>query len=237
MTMKGRGRWTAAAALAVAAAVLVVAPAEAQGRRGLTFVGGISYQDGGPGPGLVDALMAGGMGDIKPGTCAGALCEDSTYFPLHFSEGIGLAVTLGFRYQSDGPLSLEVLASNGQRGHAEGFQGQPHQNTLIISYNSYVLGSNLGVTLGPVRVGAGPALLFTRWTATENFAIEEKSASTSMGAGAGISYDVPLATTILSIRATYLQFGAAQVPNSLDVPIETDYSTFEVGITVNPRID
>jgi hypothetical protein len=48
---------------------------------------------------------------------------------------------------------------------------------------------------------------------------------------------VRLPTTVLSLRASVRRFEPTRVPNSLDVPITTDYDLFEVGITVNPRSD
>jgi len=86
-------------------------------------------------------------------------------------------------------------------------------------------------------VGAGPGVLFTSWKAVANSAVDENSSSTVVGAVASISYSIPLPTTVLSFRAGVQQYGSANVPNSLDIPIDAEYRIWEVGITVNPRVD
>ncbi len=237
MTMRGQGRgvrrpW---AGMLIVAALVVAAPAAGQDAEGVSFIGGMGYEHGGPGPDLVSALDRGGLGDVQPGTCAGAICQDSTYYPQHFSEGIGLVVTLGFRYRFPGPYSLDALLSNGQRGHAEGYTEQPLQNQLTVTYNSYVLKSTIGVHLGPIRLGVGPALLFTEWNAVANSAVEEHSSSRTVGTVASISYSVSLPSTVLGFQAGVQQFGSVDVPNSMKIPIDAAYRTWNVGVTVNPR--
>lgn len=228
--------WGVVAVLATVVAMLSAGPATAQDDRGLSFLTGLGYQEGGPGSDLVAALMNAGLDDIRPGTCAGTVCQDPDVFPMHFSEGIGLAFSLGFRYRFDAPFSLEVLAANGQRGHAEGYR-ETNKEHLIVGYNSYVLGSTFGVHVGPVRLGAGPALLTTAWSAVQNSAIEEKSTSTAVGGVAGVSYSVGLPDAMLSLRATLQRFRSKTVPNPMQIPIDAQYRTFEIGITVNPRTD
>lgn len=233
---KGLRGWGAVVLLATVVALLSAGPATAQDNRGLSFLTGLGYQEGGPGPDLMDALGDAGLDDIRPGTCAGAVCQDPDVFPMHFSEGIGLALSLGFRYRFDAPFSLEVLAANGQRGHAEGYR-ETNKEHLIIGYSSYVLGSTFGVHVGPVRLGAGPAILTTAWSAVQNSAIENETTGTAVGGVAGVSYSVGLPDATLSLRALLQRFRAKTVPNPLQIPIHAQYRTFEIGITVNPRTD
>ena len=223
--------------LAALAGLLATEPASAQGARGLAFVGGLGYQSGGPGQDLVDALARGGLDDIRPGTCAGSICQDSVDFPFHFRDGIGLAVTLGARYRFHAPVSVEMVVANGQRGHAEGYREQPLQQHMTVSYSSYVLGSTVGAHVGPLRLGLGPALLLTSWSAVQNAAVTESSSSSTFGGMAAVSYSVRLPGTVLSLRASAQRFGPARVPNPMQIPIEADYRSYELGITVNPRAD
>lgn len=237
MSMRGQGRVVRrlGAGLAAVAALALAGPATAQEARGLSFVGGLSYQGGGPGQTLLTALVDNGLGERQD--CQDTLCHTSEDYPFHFQEGIGLSVTLGFRYRFDAPVSIDVLVSNGQRGHAEGYRGQPNQAHLIITYSSYLVASTVGVHLGPIRVGVGPASLISFWNAVENAATGEYTTTGSVGGGAEVSYSVQVPSAMLALRARGFSFRSARIPNPLDLPIQASQRLFEVGITVNPRTD
>ncbi|MFO7892336.1 MAG: hypothetical protein R6U63_01265 [Longimicrobiales bacterium] len=233
---KGLRGWGVVVLLATAAGLLSAGPATAQDGRGLSFLTGLGYQQGGPGPDLVGAFIDAGLDDIERERCAGPVCQDSVVFPMHFSEGIGLAISIGFRYRFDAPFSVEVLAANGARGHAKGYR-ETNKDHLLVGYSSYVLGSTFGVHVGPVRLGAGPALLSTAWSAVQNSATRKKTTGTAVGGVAAVSYSVGLSDAVLSLRALLQGFRAETVPNPMQIPIHTQYQTFEIGVTVNPRGD
>jgi hypothetical protein len=209
------------------------APAAAQSTNGLSFIGGLGYERGNPGSDLVYALNAAGLDGVRPGRCAGPYCNPDEQYPFHFADGIGLTLSMGFRYRFTLPVSLEAMVSNGPRGHAEGFDDVTNDH-LIVSYSAFVLASSLGVHIGSLRLAAGPAFLSTGWAATYNAADTEKTTSVQLGTTVGMSYGLRVGDAVLSLRASVNDFPRDVVPNPMDLPIQAQYRTYRLGVTVNP---
>lgn len=223
----GRG-WVVG--LTVLAALLIAGPAAAQGPRGLTFVGGIGYEQGGPGASLLDGLTAAGMDDTKMAWGSG-----TTRYPLHYTEGLNVVAFIGGRFRFDAPLSLELLLSNGQRGHAEGYSATD-QETLVVAYASFLASVTGSVHLGPVRVGAGPVINAMAWDATRN-SQDAGSATTSLvGGQVEGGFSVRAGDTRVSLRGGVRRFPPVDLGPAIAVPMEAEYRSFFVGVTVSPAI-
>lgn len=234
--MSDARRWSTATrslAWCLLAALCFAVPARGQEPRGLTFVIGLGYEEGGPGPALTDALAEADLADVKPERCVLTTCVDAVEHPVHFSEGLNLAAFFGGRYRFDAPLSLELLASNGQRGHAEGYNDETKED-LVVAYASFLLSATLGVHVGPVRLETGPVLKQTYWNVTRSGRDLGRRGIPAFGALLGASGSVRVADVFLSVRAGLRRFPTTDLRSRFNVPIEADYRSFLVGVTVLP---
>lgn len=228
------GRCGPALLVGAMAGLLLAAPAAGQELRGLTFVGGVGYEWGGPGPSLVDALREADLADPKEGRCFYATtCAEPIDYPVYFNEGLNLTAFIGARYRFDAPLSIELLFSNGQRGHAEGYN-ETTRETLVVSYAAFMVTVTGGLHLGPVRLEAGPVLNQIFWgiTRTSEDAGSEGIPVFGVNLGAGGGFRV--GAVLLSLRAGIRQFPTTDLRPALQVPLEADYRSFYVGVTVLP---
>lgn len=223
----GRGRAGAAGVLAVVLLFMAPgSPAAAQGP-GLRFVGGIGYHEGSPGESLVAALESSGWGDDRTGW------GRSQEYPFHFGEGIDLIAWVGARYRFGLPLSVEVLLSNGPRGHAEGFN-ETEQQVLVVAYSSYLVMATGGIHLGPVRLEGGPVVSRMSWNATRNAQEIGSEKMAVVGTALGASGTVRLSDVLVSLRAGIRQYPEVDLRNAPRFPIRAGYDSFYVGLTVSP---
>ena len=184
--------WAVARSAVVWLAVaLAAAPAAAQEGTGLAFVAGLAYEDGGPGAALVTGLRAIGMDGTRPGACYVTVCVDPVVHPFYFDEGLNLSVFLGVRYRFHAPVSIDALFSNGQRGHAEGYDDDTFDH-VIIRYSTFIFSTSLGAHAGPIRLAAGPVLKTTGWKSTLNATRDSSDRTFAMGgmvnASAGVRF-------------------------------------------------
>ena len=220
-------RWSGRAGFGmVLTAVLMVAPAAAQGP-GLRFVGGIGYEEGSPGESLVASMEAAGWGHDKTGW--GGAQE----YPFHFDEGIDLVAFIGARYRFSAPLSIEVLLSNGPRGHAEGYN-RIEQQVLVVAYSSFVVTATGGIHLGPIRLEGGPVVSRMSWDATRNAQEAGNEQAMVLGTTFGASGTVRLSSVLVSLRAGVRRYPEIDLRDELHLPIRADYESFYVGLTVSP---
>lgn len=222
-------------ALGAQLAAAPMAPAVAQEPRGLMFVGGIAYEPGGPGRGLLDELVAAGYSDRLPSNCAHPGCEPPDH-PFYHDEGLNIAALVGMRYRFDAPFSLEMLGSNGQRGHAEGYSSSAREY-LIVAYSSLLLTTTLGAHVGPIRLEAGPVFNSTGWEVTRNSARSRKGRTSAVGGTAGVSGGVHLGGALLSLKVGIRGFPGTDLRIPVRVPFEPDYHSFFIGVTAIPTGD
>ena len=230
-----RGTGGALLALLVGIGVLLAytAPAGAQDGRGLRFVGGLAYESGGPGPSLVDALAAADLGDDKPGRCYAITCVSSTEYPFYFNDGLNVSAVAGTRYRFDAPFSVELLLSNGQRGHAEGYNDQDKQ-TLLVAYASFMLTATAGVHVGPLRLSAGPVVNNVIWDVKRNTQDIGKQGIPTVGVTLGAGGSIRIRDVLVSLRAGARRFPTTDLHPTFNVPLQADYRSFFVGIAVLP---
>ncbi|HSH45613.1 MAG TPA: hypothetical protein VK966_07140 [Longimicrobiales bacterium] len=213
------------------------APAAAQEASGLSFVGGVAYERGGPGDALVRSLREAGLDDVRTQSCPApnAQCEDVAH-PFHFSEGIPIAGFIGARYRFTLPVSVEALVSNGERGHAEGYNEERSEH-LIVGHTSFLLTTTAGAHLGPVRIALGPTLKATRWKVTRNSGAANRQSTMSVGATAELSAALFTRAAETRFRAGYRAFPDRDLSGTLHEPLEAEYRSFYVGVTVSPPLD
>ncbi|MDX1675034.1 MAG: hypothetical protein R3314_09590 [Longimicrobiales bacterium] len=216
------------------AALSIAAPAAGQGSHGLTFVAGVGYERGGPGPSLVESLEAADLGDTRPERCYVQTCVEAVEHPFYFDDGLNVVAFIGARYRFPAPFSLELIGSNGQRGHAEGFN-MDTKETLIVSYASFMLTATGGVHLGPLRLEAGPVLNQILWETTRNSDKLREQGKPVFGTVVGASGSIRISEVYLSLRAGVRQFPTIDL-RDLGVPLEAEYSSFYVGVTVLPAL-
>lgn len=214
--------------------LLLAAPLSAQG--GFTLVGGVAYEPGGPGPALVDGMRAAGFDDIRPGVCYGTNCPYAVETPFYYNAGIDLAAFGGFRYRAPGPFSVETLISNGQRGHAEGYDsgGRGH---LLVSYASFILSTTVALHVGPIRLEAGPAVNRTGWAATRNHSRTIEGKTVTLGGTAAVSGEVRVGELLLSFKSGLRQFPAVDLRDPVWLALDVDYYSVLVGVTVTGWTD
>lgn len=226
------GRWVAAGVAGLLAVLIGATPARPQEDRGLMFLGGLAYEQGGPGPSLVDELITAGYGDGRPHPCAYEGCQvDET--PFYYDAGLNVIVLLGVRYHFLPALSIQVLGSNGQRGHAEGYSFSRREH-LIVAYSSLMFATTLGAHLGPIRIEAGPVVNRTAWEVTRNSFSGSRGRTSVLGATAGLGASLRLADVILSVKAGIRRFGSADLPTALQLRVAPRYRSFFVGLTASP---
>jgi hypothetical protein len=217
-------------------AALAAGPAAGQAVGEVSFVGGLGYTQGSPGPGLVDGLDALGLGDTRAGQCYGTVCVDGVDHPFYHDEGLDIAALAGVRYRAHRLLSLEALISNGQRGHAEGYNAETREH-MVVAYASLLLSTTVNGHLGPFHLEAGPAVSTTGWRATRNSTTTIRSRSWALGTTVGAGVSVPFQEVVLTLRAAVRRFPHVE----LEVPsrqyIEADYRALIVGITATPLHD
>lgn len=222
-------------ALAVSLLAMPPAPADAQEPRGLAFIGGIAYEPGGPGPGLLDEMVRAGYVDRLPSNCAHPGCEPPDH-PFYHDEGLNIAALVGMRYRFDAPFSVEMLGSNGQRGHAEGYSSSAREY-LIVAYSSLLLATTVGAHVGPVRLEGGPVFNNTGWEVTRNSSRFRKGRTTAVGGTAGASGSVHLGGAMLSLKVGIRGFPRTDIRNAVQTPFSPDYQSFFIGITAIPTDD
>ena len=231
---------TLSTVLAVAlAAGLLAAPAEGQrapgtapdsSRSGLTYVLGIGYEQGGPGSEVARSFVEAGYGDNRTPR-AGVRQE----YPFDYTDGLNLAAFVGARYRFDAPYSIELIFSNGHRGHAEGFDGGD-LSELTVSWASFLITATLGVHLGPVRLAAGPTLNAMYWSATLNEQDLGGPNTTVLGATALAAAEIPTQDVLVSITVGTRSFPTVDLVEAAFIPVTAYYRTFFVGVTVLPLL-
>jgi hypothetical protein len=204
-------------------------PAAAQEPHGLSVVAGGGYEMGGPGPSLARSLTAEGLGDSH--------LEGSghiTQYPQYYEAGIGLAVFLGAHYRFRGPYSVDVLASNGSRGHAEGFDNSG-PDRLLVRWSSGMLTATAGLHLGPLRLAVGPTVNMIFWKTERNFSEKRNLTTSILGGTAEVSVRIPTRDVLVALSAGVRTFGTADLSPVLDdLPLTARYRTWFVGLTVMP---
>lgn len=214
------------AVLAILISLLTAGPTAGQG---LVFVGGLGYEQGSPGPTLVASLADAGLDDTRSRSG-----RPGIEHPFYYDAGLKLTAFLGGRYRFPGPVSLELLFSNGSRGHAQGYDASQHR-TLVLAWSSLLVTSTVGVHLGPIRLGAGPTLNALFWDAEWDWEDDDAFTTPLLGLTGGITADVPVADVVISLRAGGRAFPAVEVNPTLRVPLDAQYNTFYLGLTVIPR--
>jgi hypothetical protein len=215
----------------VLVSLLVCAPLSAQESSGFSLVGGLSWETGGPGPGLVDGLAAAGLDQTKPGRCTGVVCLEDVEHPYYFREGLGVVGRLGFRYRFDRPVSVDVVVAQGPRGHAKGYNDLD-KNAVVMSYTTYVLTTTGGVHLGPLRVDAGPAVSRTTMEGTRNSVDTGAENTITVGAALGVEGSFPVSGGLVSLRTGLRYFPATELVNTVNVPARAEYTSLQVGVTL-----
>lgn len=223
-------RWTVLVAWAMAL-LLVAEPVGAQQDTRLTLVGGLGYEPGGPGPALVDALEAAGMDDVRYGACLQTVCPNGVQHPFYSNAGIDLVAFAGLRYRFRAPFSIEARISNGQRGHAEGYD-ETAKRHLLVSYVAFVFSGTAALHLGPLRLEAGPALNRTAWTATRNSVNETQGRTWTLGGVAAVGGELRAGDALISFKAGVRQFPGADLLEPVSVPLQVDYDSILIGLTV-----
>lgn len=216
-------------------ALFGAAPVAGQGLT-VSAVGGLAYEPGGSGAALAGALAAAGYDDFFRGACAGGTCPNATQYPFYHNTGLDLAAFAGVRIHPPGPFSLEALVSNGQRGHAEGYDQETRRH-LLVAYASFILSAGLGVHLGPLRLEAGPALNRIGWEVTRNSASTVERSTVTLGGMAAVSGELRVGDALVSLRAGLRRFRPADLRTRAQVPLEPDYRSLIVGLTVTGWTD
>lgn len=215
---------------ALVAAALLPATGAAQEPRGLSYMLGIGYERGGPGPALVSEFLKAGYDDNLP--CS-VQCEGQNSFPLYHDEGLNITGMAGIRYRFDRPFSLEALVSNGQRGHSQGYSADRGTH-LVVSYAAYVMAVTAAAHLGPLRLEAGPVLNGTSWQVTRNSARRRDARTTALGATVGASGGVRVNGMAVSLKVGARRLQAADLRSELLLPLEPEFVTYFIGLTVIP---
>jgi hypothetical protein len=97
------------------------------------------------------------------------VCEPTDVYPR--SEASRLAATASVRRTLRGSLGVEMFVSNEQSGTVTGrcdVNATPRDNRcttpfLIVNFGGASVASLLETSIGKLRVGAGPAILFANW--------------------------------------------------------------------------
>lgn len=229
---RGPGRvWGVVAG--VLAALLVAAPAWGQEPNGFTFLGGIGYERGGPGGALIDALHTADLADVQPGRCHATTCVDPVEYPFHYTEGLNLAGFIGGRYRFDIPLSFELTVSNGPRGHAEGYNDELKEH-VIVAYESFLAAATAGLHLGPIRLEAGPVINHTSWELTRNSRTIDEQGIPVIGGTVGASGGVRVGEVFLSLGAGLRRFPTGGLEPAFHIPLQADYRSYFVNVSVLP---
>lgn len=229
------GTWCISVLVVALAAPLLAAPVAAQEPSGFSFVGGIAYEPGGPGSALVDELVAAGYSDQLPASCRGPGCEPPDH-PFFFDEGLNIAALVGMRYRFGAPVSLEMIFSNGQRGHAEGYN-HAARDYLIIAYSSFLLTTTAGAHVGPFRLEAGPVLNNTGWESTRNSSRQASGRTTAVGGTVGVSGSVRIPDAVLAVKVGVRRFPGTDLLTAVQAPFAPDYNSFFIGVTASPAGD
>lgn len=215
------------------AGLLTASPAAAQEPAGLTYIVGVGYEKGGPGPALVEEMVEAGYDDRIP--CS-AGCGLNDPYPYYHDEGLNITGMVGLRYRFAAPFSLELLASNAQRGHGQGYSART-QTHLVLGYASYLVAATAGVHMGPVRLEAGPVLSATSWQVTRNSARRRDTRTTALGGTAAVSGSVRLSDMLLSLKVGVRKLQPADMRSGLLFPFEPAFESYFVAITVIPTGD
>lgn len=211
------------------------APATAQAvdPHGLSVVFGVGYETGGWGPSIVTAFAEAGMDEEVSGICVGSFCDPPINYPVHYRAGIGAQFTAGVQYRWRRPVSLEVLGSNGVWGHAEGSRESPNEHLLLI-YRPLLLTSTLGLHLGPVRVGAGPALNRTSWEYDYNHGRTGTQQTLTAGLAGSARFDLRLRDVTIAGRVDLRAFPDEEIRNPTDHTFTVDYRSLVVAVSLHP---
>lgn len=215
------------------AGAVTPSPAAAQEPAGVTYIVGVGYERGGPGPALVEEMLEAGYDDPIP--CS-AGCGLNDPYPYYHDEGLNITGMVGLRYRFTAPFSLELLASNGQRGHGQGYSARS-QTHLVLGYASYLVAATAGAHLGPVRFEVGPVLNATSWQVTRNSARRRDHRTTALGGTAAVSGSVRLPEMLLSLKVGARKLQPADMRSGLLLPFEPAFESYFVAITVIPTGD
>lgn len=219
--------------LALSIPTVAAAPLAAQDAHGLSFVAGVGYEMGGPGPHLVEQFEEAGLDEDRPEKCAVFHCDPAVPYAFHVNEGIGLTFLAGVRYRTRGLLSIEALVSNGVWGHAAGNSESQGEN-LEVFYGPLVLSTELGVHLGPLRLAAGPALNRTTWRITRNASPGgDVTRSLALGLGGSASLEVRARGVAISGRVQARAFRDVDIPTSL-LALDGRYRSIVFALSVHP---
>lgn len=208
------------------AAVVVCVPLSAQESPGLSFVGGLGWERGELGQGLVDGLADAGFDDTL----------ERVDYPYYGAEGIEIMGMLGFRYRFDSPFFMEAVVSNGERGRARGYR-EDDRYELIVSYASFMLTATGGAEVGPFRFEAGPILNGTNWGKNRNDIVVGSARTASLGAVAGVGLSLDLPEVLLSLRAGVRAFPEMSLSSSLELPVQVGYRSMFVAVSFAGRAD
>lgn len=222
-TMSGLMRLMGGATLVAGLTAFPAHPVAAQEPTGLFVVLGLGYEDGGPGESLLEGLTASGYHDDKT--------EPPEQFPFHFDEGLDIAGFAGVRYRFSMPLSVDLVASNGPRGHAEGYNDAA-KKLLVLSYSTFHLTATAGAHLGPFRVGAGPVLSQTAWETRVNTNEVANATTRALGLAGEIGGNLLVREALLSLKAGFRMFPESKLQVSIDA--SPTYSTLYLVLNVLP---
>jgi hypothetical protein len=161
--------------------------------------------------------------------------EDVNY-PFYFDEGLDIAAFVGGRYRFGGPIALEVLLSNGPRGHAEGFN-DANSDHYVVRYSSFLLSNAVQGHFGPALIEAGPVLSYTAWDASRNSSDAGATGDWQIGGHAGVGAELPVRSVRISLRVGGRVFPQTDLRGSLGLPLQPDYRSYYVGLTVLPSLD
>lgn len=207
----------------------------------------LGYGFGGPAPGLVDAYRAAGYGDESPGGCLLGSCFGGIQFP--HTERIDrpeIAARLSVRLHPR--WSVAVAGGIGPAGIVEGYDAQWSQNgvnsaTSAIHYGAQWLGAALQHHYEGLRLGLGPAVEHTSWTADWHGVPDEPTPEsvvrpTTVRAGFVAEAALTVATLAVfsaEVVARYRDGGRVRVTDLHDNLLTTHSRTFFIGLGVGTR--
>lgn len=209
-------------------------PVSGQERLGLTAMAGGGYESGGPGPSLVASLADIGLdGYHQEGV------TDIAYYPRYHDEGIGLVFLLGCHYRFPGPFSLDLLASNGSRGHAEGYGGHgydpvPGAPRVLLRWSALAVSSTAGIHVGPVRLAVGPTLDIITWDVENTTARNAHFVTPVLGTTGTATVRVARSDVLISLTGGVRRYGTVELWKQLGLGIRARYSAWFIGVTFMP---
>jgi hypothetical protein len=203
-------------------------------RYGMGITLGVGYEAGGAGASLLESLEAAALNHTVPRRCVVNICQEAIEYPFIGGEDFNVTLSLGARFRFRAPFSVELLISNGVRGHGEGYRDVNTKEHLIVTYVPLILSGTVGVHLGPVRLAAGPAINRTSWNAIYNSGTEKTTDVSVLGALGEASFQVPVREVAVALRVQGRLFQDARVENPMQVPLSASYRGLVIGLTLVP---